>query len=137
MAEAEGPTARLRRTFQYPNDSDSDSLPDAMDEQEQDHVIARLAADNAARDARFRNFLVALPLVAALPYLPLLARPRLAGLLVLMGLATGRASASFGWVGVGNLPAIVYLVVLASKVVMASVDPERELSALKYGYKGA
>ncbi|KAM4060627.1 hypothetical protein HRG_001823 [Hirsutella rhossiliensis] len=205
-----GPTtARLRRTFHYPDDSDSDSQPDAIDEQEQEDVIARLAAENTARNARFRRLLVALPLLAALPYLPLLVRPRvsllallaltslsatayllhrlpphltgiapldawtrvapsrdaraalrprpplptahgspletylpylnagLAAVLVLMGMLTGRGTGSFGWVGVGNLPAIVYSVVLAAKIVMASVDPERELSALKYDYKGA
>lgn len=42
-----------------------------------------------------------------------------------------------GWLGLGNLPAIVYAVVIVAKVVMASVDPERELAALRYGYKGA
>lgn len=42
-----------------------------------------------------------------------------------------------GWLGLGNLPAIVYAVVILAKVVMASVDPERELAALRYGYKGA
>lgn len=228
MAQVGAATARLRRTFQYPDDSDSDSQPDAIDEQgkqaralppprtapsnslsEQEDVIARLAAENAVRNARFRRLLVALPLLAALPYLPLLVRPRasllallaitslsatafllhrlpphvtgfafldawtqgrggppgrharaalparppthaspleahlpylnaaLAAVLVLMGMLTGRATGSFGWVGVGNLPAIVYSVVLAAKLVMASVDPERELSALKYDYKGA
>lgn len=35
------------------------------------------------------------------------------------------------------LPAGVYGVVLAGKWVMASVDPERELGDLRYGYKGA
>ncbi|ROW03676.1 hypothetical protein VMCG_05486 [Cytospora schulzeri] len=43
----------------------------------------------------------------------------------------------FGWLGLGNLPGIVYAVVVVAKLVMASVDPERELEALKYGYKGA
>lgn len=42
-----------------------------------------------------------------------------------------------GWLGLGNLPAIVYGVVIIAKVVMASVDPERELTALKYEFKGA
>lgn len=43
----------------------------------------------------------------------------------------------FGWLGLGNLPAIVYAVVIVAKLVMANVDPERELTALKYDYKGA
>lgn len=48
-----------------------------------------------------------------------------------------RHSHQFGWLGLGNLPAIVYGVVIIAKVVMASVDPERELQKLKYEYKGA
>jgi hypothetical protein len=32
---------------------------------------------------------------------------------------------------------VVYGVVLLAKMVMASVDPESELSGLKYQYKGA
>lgn len=43
----------------------------------------------------------------------------------------------FGLLGLGNLPGIVYAVVVVAKLMMASVDPERELGALKYGYKGA
>ncbi len=40
-------------------------------------------------------------------------------------------------VGLGYLPALVYGVVLAAKVVMAGVDPERELGGLRYEFKGA
>jgi hypothetical protein len=35
------------------------------------------------------------------------------------------------------LPVIVYGVILAAKVVMGGVDPERELGGLRYRYKGA
>lgn len=69
-------------------------------------------------------------------HLPLL-NGGLTGVLVLLGLVTKSPSASFAWIGMGNLPAIVYGVVLLSKIVMASVDPEGELSGLKYEYKGA
>jgi hypothetical protein len=37
----------------------------------------------------------------------------------------------------GALPGVVYAVVVGAKVVMAGVDPERELRGLKYSYKGA
>ncbi|KAK4122645.1 hypothetical protein N657DRAFT_691147 [Parathielavia appendiculata] len=37
----------------------------------------------------------------------------------------------------GALPGVVYGSVVGAKVVMAGVDPERELSGLKYAYKGA
>ena len=73
------------------------------------------------------------PLDKYLPYLNL----ALVMLLVLMGLVTKSDSASFGWIGMGNLPAVVYGAVIVSKLVMASVDPESELSTLKYQYKGA
>ncbi|PFH61990.1 hypothetical protein XA68_15532 [Ophiocordyceps unilateralis] len=189
-------SARLRRPFQPP-DSDSDSQPDALDEQEQEAVISRLVAENATRDRRFRHFLLALPLVASLPYLLLLpsllailsltslsatafllfrlpphrtgidaldewaspSRQRpvpgpshksplethlpwlnavSAALLVLMGLLSASTSqGGLAWIGAGNLPAIVYITVLVAKCVMGGFDPEVELSALKYNYKGA
>lgn len=74
------------------------------------------------------------PLEAYLPYLN-------AGLcLVLMAtglLSPAHAPQHWGHVGLGNLPAVVYVVVLAAKMTMGSIDPEEELSALKYDYKGA
>lgn len=68
-----------------------------------------------------------------LPYLNCL----LVMVLAVMGLVVEGEEGSFAWIGVGNLPGIVYGVVLAAKVVMGGVDPERELGGLKYGYKGA
>ncbi|CAM1510444.1 Fc.00g007790.m01.CDS01 [Cosmosporella sp. VM-42] len=223
-------TARLRRTFQYPTDEDSaDSQPEAMDEQEQEDLIEQLAAENAARNAQFRYFLLTLPLLTTLPYLPSLFRPSttllsllsltsllstayllhhqaphesgiaildawskpktprptrppsegsisedevfvarrqqqerrrrssfsfeprrsplelylpylnlgLGVVLALMGWAVGRVANTAVWPGMGYLPLVVYGVVLLAKVVMGSVDPEKELSALRYEYKGA
>lgn len=69
-------------------------------------------------------------------FLPLL-NAVLVGVLVLMGLVMKSDSGSFAWIGMGNLPAIVYGAVVLAKVVMASVDPEGELTGLKYEYKGA
>jgi hypothetical protein len=37
----------------------------------------------------------------------------------------------------GGLPGVVYAVMVGAKVVMGGVDPEKELSGLRYGYKGA
>ncbi|GAB0136389.1 hypothetical protein EsDP_00004690 [Epichloe bromicola] len=78
------------------------------------------------------------PLETYLPYL----NAGLVLILALTGLATGRGapgsgSGSFAWIATGNLPGVVYAIVLLAKVVMGGVDPERELSALKYGYRGA
>ncbi|TDZ65992.1 hypothetical protein CTRI78_v003365 [Colletotrichum trifolii] len=237
MSERKGAVARLRRTFHYPTDDDSaDSQPEALDEEEQEHLIHQLAEENAARNAQFRTFLLALPLLTTVPYLLSILRltslmssllsvtsllstayllhtqpPGMTGIalldgwfrpktphpsppsslessvssvsgisaqpgpssvpprrrrrssfsfaegqkspleqylpylnlglclvLVLMGLVTKpRDRGTFGHVGLGNLPAIVYAVILLAEIVMGSVDPEKELSALKYGYKGA
>ncbi|PHH69139.1 hypothetical protein CDD80_6985 [Ophiocordyceps camponoti-rufipedis] len=74
------------------------------------------------------------PLEAHLPWLNAVA----AALLVLMGLASKPSShRGLDWIGAGNLPAIVYVTVLVAKCLMGGVDPEGELSALKYNYKGA
>ncbi|RWA03011.1 hypothetical protein EKO27_g12094, partial [Xylaria grammica] len=79
-------TTRLRRTFAYPSDttttspassrhlsdadaSDSDSDGPALDEQEQEDLIRALVQQNAARNAQFRLFLLALPALSTLPYL--------------------------------------------------------------------
>ncbi|KAI1428037.1 hypothetical protein F5Y12DRAFT_734918 [Xylaria sp. FL1777] len=275
-------TTRLRRTFAYPSDttttspsssrpdSDSDADGPALDEQEQEELIQSLAQQNAARNAQFRLFLLALPAISALPYLlvlfgglsslvssrddgeegggrgkgrerersaaadiwiALLALSSLAstawtlwslppgvtgiraldtwvgvdgsagasssssfetgsqrgllgpmganaqrrrragagagsrffsfwaqrhrsplqqylpflnialcGLLVLAGFLSSQRSAAaqhWGHVGLANLPALIYAVVLVAKMLMGSIDPERELSALRYEYKGA
>ncbi|KAK2044380.1 hypothetical protein LZ31DRAFT_575891 [Colletotrichum somersetense] len=244
MAAPRGAAARLRRTFHYPTDDDSaDSQPDVMDEEEQEVLIQRLAEENAARNAQFNTFLLALPLLTTIPYLISLLRlsapltsllsitsllstafllrtqppgvtgialldswshpktPRaspssslassnssisgssssssssssyqpvripvrtrrrrssfsfveaqkspletylpylnlgLCAVLVLTGLVTRSGERhALGHVGLGNLPAIVYIVTLIAKVVMGSVDPEKELAALKYDLKGA
>ena len=72
------------------------------------------------------------PLETYLPYLN-------AGLylvLALLGLSA-KLGPVFGGVGLGNLPGIVLLVVVVAKMVMGTVDPEKELAALKYEFKGA
>ncbi|KAG6283995.1 hypothetical protein E4U48_002262 [Claviceps purpurea] len=211
---------RLRRTFRYPDDS---SVPETLDEQEQESLISDLSAQNALQNHHFTRLLLLLPLATTIPYLQLLFRPRdaviallsltsllsttyllyilppeitglgfldayaddrtvikdgataaatarvstmksqarrlqrgfgcerspletylpylnggLVVVLALMGLVTGRGTGGgFAWVGRGNLPGIVYGVVLVAKVVMGGVDPERELSPLKYEYRGA
>lgn len=82
------------------------------------------------------------PLGRYLPYL----NAGLCAVLVLYGQLLGRrgggggggaGAQQFGPLGLGDLPAVVYAAVVAAKLVMASVDPEGELAALRYGYKGA
>lgn len=80
-------------------------------------------------------------------HLPLL-NAALCAVLLLMGLAIARGGGGGGGRDVAEdarlgravlacLPAVVYGVVVAAKLVMASVDPEAELSALRYEAKGA
>lgn len=73
------------------------------------------------------------PLETYLPYLNL----GLGVILILMAWATGRVKSEAVWPGMGYLPLVVYGIILVSKMVMGSVDPEKELSSLKYDYKGA
>ncbi|KAI0161390.1 hypothetical protein GGR57DRAFT_355819 [Xylariaceae sp. FL1272] len=75
------------------------------------------------------------PLEAYLPFLNL----GLCAVLILTGLLSPKRVQEQHWghVGLANLPAVVYAVVLIAKMVMGSVDPERELAALRYEYKGA
>ncbi|KAL1894660.1 hypothetical protein Cpir12675_003551 [Ceratocystis pirilliformis] len=67
--------ARLRKTFKYPDDSDSDLDAHSraeLDEQEQEALIRNLAAQNAVRNAQFHHALRFLPLLASAAYvLPL------------------------------------------------------------------
>ncbi|KAI1366097.1 hypothetical protein F5Y08DRAFT_155343 [Xylaria arbuscula] len=106
-------TTRLRRTFAYPSDTtttspsssyhadDSDSDPDsgnygpALDEQEQEELIRSLAQQNAARNAQFRIFLLALPAISALPYLIVLYNS-------FVGLVSSRNNSSSGNSGGGS-----------------------------------
>lgn len=77
------------------------------------------------------------PLDTHLPYL----NGGLAVMLALMGVVAARKAGSegglMGWPTMGYLPGLVYATVLLAKMMMASVDPEKALSALKYDYKGA
>lgn len=78
------------------------------------------------------------PLEQHLPRLNL----ALAALALLTGLLERAKLGPAAVVGVspvllGALPGVVYAVVVGAKVVMAGVDPERELDGLRYGYKGA
>ncbi|KAF2453910.1 hypothetical protein BDY21DRAFT_374435 [Lineolata rhizophorae] len=64
-------SSRLRRAFKYPEDSDSDAASDAagLDEQQQEHLIAGFRERDARMTSLANKAFLALPLVAALPYL--------------------------------------------------------------------
>ncbi|KAL2753731.1 hypothetical protein ACRALDRAFT_1071860 [Sodiomyces alcalophilus JCM 7366] len=70
MADRRGASTRLRKVFRYPDEDDSsDSLPEAIDEQEQEALIQRLAAENTARNIQFQRLLLALSLLSTIPFL--------------------------------------------------------------------
>ncbi|TGO55401.1 hypothetical protein BOTNAR_0245g00060 [Botryotinia narcissicola] len=69
-------TSRLRKTFRYPTDNDSDdSLPDALDEEEQDNLIQHLATLHTKYNTIYTRFLLCLPLISIIPYLLTLFSP--------------------------------------------------------------
>ncbi|KAI0200640.1 hypothetical protein F4808DRAFT_158247 [Astrocystis sublimbata] len=80
-------------------------------------------------------------------YLPLL-NVSICGLLLFAGFLSSSSSSSssppspsqgrdWGGVAQAGLPALIYVVVLVAKMLMGSIDPERDLGKLKYQLKGA
>lgn len=59
----------------------------------------------------------------------------LCGVLAVLGALVGRRVDV--WMGFSWVPGFVLGVVVGAKWVMGSVDPESELGALRYGFKGA
>ncbi|CZT44079.1 uncharacterized protein RSE6_04204 [Rhynchosporium secalis] len=71
-------TARLRRTFQYPSEMDSDDEgPEAMDEEEQESLIQNLQQENITRNKQYTTLLLILTLTTTLPYLTTLFVPQI------------------------------------------------------------
>ncbi|KAK4202529.1 hypothetical protein QBC40DRAFT_338200 [Triangularia verruculosa] len=64
----EGASTRLRKTFRYDPDSDSD-IPEVMDEQEQESLITTLTHQNRASNTLTLRLLFSLPILSSLPYL--------------------------------------------------------------------
>ncbi|KAI9049906.1 hypothetical protein LZ554_006053 [Drepanopeziza brunnea f. sp. 'monogermtubi'] len=63
-------TARLRKTFRYPTDNDSeDETPDAMDEEEQESLIQSLKEENQKRNQQYTTALLIISLFCCTPYL--------------------------------------------------------------------
>ncbi|KAG4412937.1 hypothetical protein IFR04_013923 [Cadophora malorum] len=63
-------TARLRKKFKYPTDTDSEEDgPEAMDEEEQNHLIQTMQQENATRNAQYSLLLLAISLLSTLPYI--------------------------------------------------------------------
>lgn len=62
-------TARLRRTFAYPTDSDSDDPPD-LDEEHQETLLTTLQSQDEATNTLYRHLFLALPTLTSLSYIP-------------------------------------------------------------------
>lgn len=61
-------TTRLRRTFRYPADSDSDDPPD-LDEEHQETLLKDLQTQDEASSNLYRHFFLALPILTSLSYI--------------------------------------------------------------------
>jgi len=63
--------ARFRKTFRYPDeDGDSDSMPEALDEEEQTSLISTLREQNLRINTIYTRLFTAFPLLLTLAYLP-------------------------------------------------------------------
>ncbi|KAM0711656.1 hypothetical protein Q7P35_001023 [Cladosporium inversicolor] len=62
-------TTRLRRTFAYPTESDSDDPPD-LDEEHQEALLTTLQSQDEATSTLYRHLFLALPVLTALAYIP-------------------------------------------------------------------
>lgn len=70
-------TTRLRRTFAYPTESDSDDPPD-LDEEHQEELLTNLQTQDEATSTLYRHLFLALPVLTALAYTPSLITARTA-----------------------------------------------------------
>ncbi|KAF2833837.1 hypothetical protein CC86DRAFT_365628 [Ophiobolus disseminans] len=67
--------ARLRRTFQYPSESDDeDAVEQGMDEQDQENLISTLSSRDTSTTRLYTLLLSSLPLAPAVFQIPLLLR---------------------------------------------------------------
>ncbi|CAK7202902.1 hypothetical protein SEUCBS139899_005629 [Sporothrix eucalyptigena] len=93
-------TARLRRAFRYTADDDDahSDEPEVLDEEEQDTLIQSLAEQNQQRNEQFRQLLLAVPALAAVPFLIACFR------------SSSPSTAMVSLLGISSLAATAYLV---------------------------
>ncbi|KAF2279659.1 uncharacterized protein EI97DRAFT_499063 [Westerdykella ornata] len=63
-------TARLRRTFHYPDSEDDEAVEEGMDERDQEDLIAKLSSRDTTSTTLYTHLLLILPLAPLLFYLP-------------------------------------------------------------------
>ncbi|KAJ5745528.1 hypothetical protein N7520_010710 [Penicillium odoratum] len=61
---------RLRKVFQYPEDSDHENDREELDEQEQERVIEQLQRQNDTHNAHYNVIFTGIPLVLVTTFLP-------------------------------------------------------------------
>ncbi|CAK7209361.1 hypothetical protein SBRCBS47491_000417 [Sporothrix bragantina] len=92
-------TARLRRAFPYAADDDDHSDDhEVLDEEEQDTLIQSLVEKNQQRNEQFRQLLLAVPALAAVPFLMACFR------------SSSPSTAMVSLIGISSLAATAYLV---------------------------
>ena len=63
-------TSRLRRTFKYPSDTDSQSTSrDELDEEEQEDLLSTLSTSASKNDSIYRVVFTVMPLLSIIPFL--------------------------------------------------------------------
>ncbi|EXJ58624.1 hypothetical protein A1O7_06051 [Cladophialophora yegresii CBS 114405] len=62
-------STRLRKAFKYPPDDDGDGSQEAMDEEEQEHLLQNLQASETSTNEIYTTVFTCLPLVIVLPFL--------------------------------------------------------------------
>ncbi|MCJ1243501.1 hypothetical protein MMC30_000698 [Trapelia coarctata] len=64
-------TTKLRKTFKYPaDDSEEDDSPEALDEEEQEKLIAKMREENDERNQEYLRLFLAVPLISVMTFLP-------------------------------------------------------------------
>ncbi|OCT51611.1 hypothetical protein CLCR_09062 [Cladophialophora carrionii] len=67
-------STRLRKAFKYPSDDDGDGSQEAMDEEEQEHLLQNLQASETSTNEIYTTVFTCLPLVILMPFLWYLSR---------------------------------------------------------------
>ncbi|KAI1005411.1 hypothetical protein K3495_g2805 [Podosphaera aphanis] len=68
-------TVQRRQTYHYPSDNEEDTPAVVLDDQEQESLIQTLVHENATTNQTYTRVLLALPLLAIVPYIRTLLTP--------------------------------------------------------------
>ncbi|KAF2431915.1 hypothetical protein EJ08DRAFT_648578 [Tothia fuscella] len=68
-------THRVRKTFKYPTEGDSDSSPPDLDEEEQEQLINEYIENDARKTQGYKRAFLSIPLLLPILYIPSLLSP--------------------------------------------------------------